>query len=146
MDPRRWILPILALGVGLGLGFQMQPSAEPAPPPAPVVSPSPVVVEREVTVEKEVQVEVVPADCREAVKMSDEMWRLVQKYESNLGIHKTALSDAHSAVVLKDIEAMLEADKALRKLRSDTLNDLLEMRNVLQKYKTVHASCMAKLK
>lgn len=146
MNPRRWLTPILTLGVGLILGYQMHPTSESVPTPTPetVVE----VREVKVEVEKEVQVEVparLSAACKESIRFSDEMWSLVKQYEKNIGDHKTSLADAHSAVVLKDIEGLLEADASLRSLQGRTLGDLIAIRNAIQKYRASHERCLKEI-
>ena len=110
---------------------------------------SPVVVKtRTVEVEKRVEVDipVVPQACIDLAFYTEDLQEAVARYEDKLGQHQAVIAKSFEAIAQRDIQLLTESDRLHRKLKSETLSALLDIRAASRKVNAAKAGCLAKSK
>jgi hypothetical protein len=107
---------------------------------------TPAIQVKEVEVEKRVEVKVptVPQSCKDMAVYSGQLRDAVAQYEDLLGQHQDIIQKSHIAIAHGDIPGLSESDRRHRKLRSDTLEVILTIRDLDAKVKVSRDICLNK--
>lgn len=107
---------------GVAIGRAASPS-DPAPPPVSVTK------TREVEKEVKIQVPYIPGDCKDAVRLAGELEDVVGKYEEALGESTMIQSEAHTAIVTKDLKKLQDVERRQRDMKRKTIGLLVDIRD-----------------
>lgn len=131
----RWVAGVAVVGTLMILMYDPED-----PPPQTRVEVQKVEVEKTV----EVKVPIVPQECKDLATYSAQLYAAVAKYEEEIGGHQDVIESSYDAIVQRDIQRLIKAEERHRKLKSDTLEILLDIRSISARVANAQAACVEK--